>query len=718
MRMHSSNTNRKIFVLIALLLLLAGGGYFFFGNKNNGRAILPELSKVGKFDATVAWQSEDAGRGEVSYRRAGVDEKPMSASDEVSGSQYHRVLLKGLKPNTRYSYGIEGAPGSFQFQTQPLTSTPFSFLILHASDAGEVEKLVTGELPDFILVLERADDSMAGLDAIRPSLPVFNLEGPDSPFLRAVEETPVKQPLWTLDWGGLRCVFINEYQKAFPRLKKLIGSYAHHTIGIFLAPESFAGGSHRDAAALTDPSGVSATELHKLLAAHNADQPQNPVAFVGMVDAGGKTAASLDLDADGIRYFSLAPSGRGKSMRVDVEPESVRAFFLDQSREIVLKAPPHKKKITCEECRRLADKGAYEASIQAYKDFISANKAHYQIEDAIFAIAKIEDEKLFEFQKALRWYGRLIEEFPESTLSAIARQRTAYLVSHKDYGFEPLKQFERIKKVEFARKKDDPAHLTKILEEVRGLVAKYPDSALAPDMLHWLAYQYRAVDTQKAVDAYSHLKKAYPGSPDAREVMLEIGETYYRAGQYKTAARIFREARAQLPELADTIDAKIKRSLRNQRRVVLQWVCLAVALLAAVLLVPCRRVVDGKSMRKGGAFFFLIAVVLFLGAYFIREQFNSVKEMILIAVFLSASAAISASAGTIFSRLLETAKGDASNSAANEASKDAPAESNPGASKIALARFAGSMGALVLFTALCYLSIYHIHIHYLIIFKL
>ena len=718
--MHSSNTNRKVLVLVVFVLLLVGGGYFFFGKRNNQRSVLPELSSVGKFDASVVWQSADAGKGQVSYRRAGVDEKPMNASDEVSGSRYHRVLLRGLKPNTRYSYGIEGAPESFQFQTQPLTSTPFSFLILDASDAPEIEQLVAGELPDFILVLESADAPMAGLDAIRPSLPVFNLKGPDSVFLRAVKETRGKQPLWTLDWGGLRCVFINDYNQALPRVKELIGSYAHHTIGLFLAPESLAGGNHPDTVALTDPSGASIpeTELHKLFAAHNADQPQNPVAFVAMVDAGGKSAASLDLDADGIRYFSLAPSGRGKSMRVDVEPESVRAFFLDQSREIVLKAPPHKKKITCEECRRLADKGAYEASIQAYKDFIAANKAHYQIEDAIFAIAKINDEKLFEFQKAIQWYERLIDEFPESTLSAIAMQRTAYLVSRNDYGFEPLKQFERIKKVEFARKKDDPARLTKILEEVRGLVAKYPDCALAPDMLHWLAYQYRAVDTQKAVDAYNYLKKAYPDSPEAREVILEIGETYYRAGQYRTAARIFSEARAQLPELTDTIDAKIKRSLRNQRRVSLQWVCLAVALFGVILLVFCRRVVDGKSMRKGGALFLLIAVVLFLGAYFIREQFNSVKEMILISVFFSASAAISAAAGTIFSRRIETAKGEASNSAANEALKDAPPESNPGASKIALARFAGALGALVLFTALCYLSIYHIHIHYLIIFKL
>ena len=116
-------------------------------------------------------------------------------------------------------------------------------------------------------------------------------------------------------------------------------------------------------------------------------------------------------------------------------------------------------------------------------------------------------------------------------------------------------------------------------------------------MQHWLAYQYRAVDTQKAVDAYNDLKKAYPDSPNAREVMLEIGETYYRAGQYRTAARIFREARAQLPELTDTIDAKIKRSLRNQRRVVLQWVCLAVVLFGAALLVS----VAGSSTENACA---------------------------------------------------------------------------------------------------------------------
>ncbi len=709
-------TNQRFFVFIVLLLLLLVGGDYVLSPKNNARSISAELTSVGKFNATVAWQSDNTTKGKVSYRRAGVDEKPMTASDEVSGSQYHQVVLKGLKPNTRYGYSIAGTPDRFQFQTQPLTSTPFSFLILDASDSGAIENRVAGELPDFILVLESAGVSIAGIDGIRPSLPVFNMNGPDSPFLRAVKETHEKKPLWRLDWGGLRCVFINDYPSAFPRLNDQIGSYAHHTIGVFLTPESL---KHPDMAALTDPSGasVSATDLHKLLVAHNADQPQNPVAFVGIIDAGGKRVASFD--TDGILYFSLAPSGQGKSMRLDVEPESVRAFFLDQSREIVLKSPPHKKKITCEECRRLADKGAYEASIQAYKDFIAANKAHYQIEDAMFAIAKINDEKLFEFQEALQWYERLIDQFPESTLSAIARQRIAYLVSHDDYGFDPLKQFERIKKVEFSRKKDDPTHLIRLLEAARALVAKYPDSALAPDMQHWLAYQYRAVDTQKAVDAYNHLKKVYPDSPNAREVMLEIGDTYYRAGQYRTAAGIFREARAQLPELTDTIDAKIERSLRNQSRVVLQWVCLAVVFLGAVLLFFCRRVVDGKGLRKGVALFVATAMLFFLGAYFIREQFNSMQEMILITIFFSASAALSAAAGTIFSRRIETIKdGGVSNDALTDMPRDVPSKSNPGLSTIAFARLAGSLGAVALFTALCYLSIYHIHIHYLIIFKL
>ena len=124
-------------------------------------------------------------------------------------------------------------------------------------------------------------------------------------------------------------------------------------------------------------------------------------------------------------------------------------------------------------------------------------------------------------------------------------------------------------------------------------------------------------------------------------------------------------------------------------------------------------------MRKGIALFFLMVAVFFLGAYFIREQFNSMQEMILIAIFFSASAAISAAAGTIFSRRIETTKGGASNDAHNDMPKDAPARIEPRrVENRARARLAGSLGALVLFTALCYLSIYHIHIHYLIIFKL
>ena len=94
------------------------------------------------------------------------------------------------------------------------------------------------------------------------------------------------------------------------------------------------------------------------------------------------------------------------------------------------------------------------------------------------------------------------------------------------------------------------------------------------------------------------------------------------------------------------------------------------------------------------------------------------KEMILISIFFAASAAMSAGAGTVFSRRIETAKGGVSNHAPNGATENVPAESPPGASKIAAARAVGSLGAFALFTALCYLSIYHIHIHYLVIFKL
>ena len=103
--MHSSRTKRKILFFIILFLLLIGGGYYFFGKNTNQRSVTPELASVGKFDATVAWQSADVGKGRVSYRRAGVDEKPMTASDEIVGSQYHRVLLKGLK--TQYAIQLQ-----------------------------------------------------------------------------------------------------------------------------------------------------------------------------------------------------------------------------------------------------------------------------------------------------------------------------------------------------------------------------------------------------------------------------------------------------------------------------------------------------------------------------------------------------------------------------------------------------------------------------------
>jgi TolA-binding protein len=395
-------------------------------------------------------------------------------------------------------------------------------------------------------------------------------------------------------------------------------------------------------------------------------------------------------ELDGIQYCGIGTGTTAGAARVDIDVESARAVFVDGNREVELKQPPLKQKRTCEECRRLADKGAYEESIKAYLDFIETHKGNFQIDDAYFAIADIYDSKLFEFKKALEWYRRLSTEYPDGTFTSLARQRINYISAYADHDYQPLARFERIKTVEYARKKDQPLERNKVLEQTKALIKEYPDCNLAPVMQHWLANQYRLSDPDKAVDAYMTLRKNYHGHSEAQEAMVEIGETYYDAGRYKEAIAAYNEALTELPSLADTIKSQIVRSERNLRRDTIADICWAIiTLMLAAGLLKKPHGIDAKKGIRCIAAFAVMFLLLSFGAWLIHEQFNSPKEMVLIVTLFSAITALSA---LVSMKLAPNPKG--------------------------ISMFASSLAGIVFFLAGMYLSVYYIYVHYLVVVRL
>lgn len=679
----------KRFIICYFCVLMVAAGC----SKKSAEPVKPEILNVGPSQVTIAWLSNEPYTGEVFYKQTGGKQPFTAVKEQPGNSKIHEVTLPGLQPGTSYSYTVGKKGKKFHFRTQPPAHGAFSFMVAVGEVQGETSRFAEHEIYDFIIDAGPGVDKDAkknpgakhftrGVPQARPYVPVFNRSGVDSDFQRALDnrETGPANPggvTWALDWGGLRLIFLpGSYQEK--DLVRLLSNPASHTFGIFTGEE------------LTKQETIQASNLHKQLTAHNKNNADRIVGFVWLL---GKPSMYLMLD--GIGYFSpgTADTLPGGFIRVDVDVESTVAVWPGESKEIELRSPRLKGKRTCRECRRLADKGAYEKSIKAYMEFIDQNKGHYQIDDAYMAIAEIYDEKLFKFKEAVAWYNRLIGEYPEGNLLPLARQRLKYLDRFSDHEYKPLQQFERIRKIQFAREKNNPEGQSTLMKKVESIIREYPACNLAPVMQHWLANRYRLVSVEKAVQAYLLLEEKYGDSPEAKDTAVEIGETYYEAAMYDKAITAFEAALTKLPAREKTIRKQIDRAKRNRMRDTLAtsaWIFLALLVTVTAVIKP--RGLDFKLLPRCLWAFIVPAVLLAFGAWMIREQFSSTGEWLLLTGFLSLSILL----GSFLSMVLVN-KG-----------------SRPKATKIIL----GSLAGVFILIAGFYLTIFYINSHYLVVFKL
>lgn len=672
--------------LIVLIIAILG----VFMVLRSGRAarsdIKPEVLNISSSQATIAWLSGKNYKGRVFYQSAGNEQTPLSAIEAFGSSGQHEVKLTSLRPSTRYTYRIDGSKSRFQFQTQPAANSPFSFLIVWGDVSGRIVPLMRSELGEFIVSLtDVPGQNHDWFSDVRPYVPVYCLSGVDSPFLDATGSGCQDSlgNLWKLDWGGLRLIFVGR-ETNIAKITDLLDAPAAHTIGIITSL-----GVVGEFGSKT----ISETPLHSILAIHNKQHPARLAAFAAVIGRETK-----NIEVDGIQYFGINTANKNGAIRIDVDVESTRAVFIDENKELALKQPPLKQKRTCEECRRLADRGAYEESIKAYLEFIETHKGNFQIDDAYFAIADIFDSKLFEFEKALAWYQRLINEYPDGTFTPLANQRIKYISAYSDYNYIPLARFERIRAIEFARKKERLQERSKVLDEVKSLINEYPGSNLAPVMQHWLANQYRISEPDKAVEAYMTLRKNYHGHSEAQEAMVEIGETYYDAGRYKEAIRAYNEAINELPALTDTIKSQIARAERNIRRDKIAYICWGIlACICGMVFLRKPRCISVSRIVWSAAAFIITGTFLSFGAWLIHEQFNSLKEMLLIVILFSTTTGLSELISMNFTdKLLAKRNGN----------------------RYVLAAAAGTLAGIVFFLAGIYLTIYYVYVHYLIVVKL
>jgi len=662
---------RKIYLLLTVVI----AGMVVFAilqfRKSAAGGVKPEVLNVSTSQVRIVWLSESPYKGKVFYKPAGSNIKPLSVVETFGPSSQHEVLITGLKASTRYTYWIGNSQSRFQFQTQPVPAGAFSFLVATGNISDRIVSLVSSEVPEFVISLTKTDQQADYFSQVRPYIPIYDPDGIDSPFLRATGEGKAVDSAgsWKLDWGGLRLIFADGTEK----ITTMLDAPAAHTLGVINSTIEI------------DKEAIKRTELHSILVAHNKRMPAGSVAFAAVVGESKET-----VEIDGIQYFGI--DNGSIAVRVDVDVESVRAVFLDDGQEVVLKSPPLKEKRTCAECRRLADKGAYEDSVKAYKDFIANHQGHFQISDAYFAIASIYDEKLFNFTEALQWYRRLVDEYPKGTLGPLARGRIKYLSTYCDYNYEPLVQFDRIRKIEFARKNHIVEERNKLLVQVESIIKKYPLSKLAPAMQYWLANQYRQSDPDKAVEVYRRLRDEYPDSPQSQEILIEIGETYYNAGRFRKAIEVYTKALTELPGYEKMIKAQISRSVRNIRRDKIALICWGVLAFIGGLSILVKPIgIDTSRISRAIVAFVVLELLLLFGAWLVREQFTSAGEMFLITFFFSAATSIGSLVSTSFTGKLFV-KTDS-----------------------VLPTVISCITGIVFLAAAIYLTIYHVNVHYLIV---
>lgn len=663
--------NNLIILMVITVLFLLAGCSTMPSDENP-----PVITNVTKNEVTINWESKDKYKGKVFYKNAGKQERPAMSADILGSSNKHEVMIKGLSPSTHYVYWLGGAENKkYSFQTEADNSASFTFLIADSDSSDDLSSLILSEDCSFILSLKGKSDNT--FSSCRSLLPVFYLDKNDN----AAGESAVREAIWSFDWGGLRMILVNSQGS--------VNSYLYapgsHTIGIILNKDVMS----------NDKSEICRTEFHRTLVMHNQESPNSPVAFVGVMYFSQDT-----LRLDDILYFNLSDGSAGHSEKhqgivmLDIDVESATAYIPALDRELLLKAPPLQGKRTCKGCQRLAEKGAYKESIEAYKAFIDHHQGHFQIDDAYFAIAEILDEKLFQYKDAIDWYNLLIEKYPESSLIPIAKLRISYISEYSDYNYEPLAGFERLKTVDFLKARDKKDEQQQLLEKANNLLNKYPSCKITPVVMLWIASQYQQFDSGKAIRYYQGLKAKFPAFSIENEVAMKIGETYYNSGNFSDAKKAFIQARMELPQSIQAIDAQLNRIKRNNGREILKyvaWLIIALVSLVSVIKKPAglRRVRIKRTILISVIYTLLLCILSWL----IREEFRSYNEMLLI---LACSVLLMP-----FSAIVSTTL----------ASKLFPRHN-------VLAKLIGSIAGILIFIFGYYLIIYYVNVHYLITFKL
>ncbi len=227
--------------------------------------IAPHLQNVTQDGATLIWETQDAGTGEVAY---GPEGSPGSVAKDTQAGTIHRVRLTGLHPDTAYAYRVRA--GSEErantFKTAPSSERAIAFAVVGDSRRWEnrwQETHMAAHMmqwhPEFCinngdLVLEGHKHDLwpehfARFADFNGSIMMMSARGnhegsrmadTDNDWFAKYHEMPgAGEPFATFDWGNTHFVLVSmdKVSEASEQLDKdLAGVTKKYTVVVFHYP--------------------------------------------------------------------------------------------------------------------------------------------------------------------------------------------------------------------------------------------------------------------------------------------------------------------------------------------------------------------------------------------------------------------------------------------------------------------------------------------------
>ncbi|MCP4133900.1 MAG: tetratricopeptide repeat protein [bacterium] len=293
----------------------------------------------------------------------------------------------------------------------------------------------------------------------------------------------------------------------------------------------------------------------------------------------------------------------------------------------------------------------YNQAITAYNNLVKNNKDSHYGGEALFRIAVIYDERLYEPKKATFFYQRYINEF-NGRHSRRAEVRIKALEKYKDADPKVYQQYIGILNSYSENEKE------KYLPIMEKFIQDNPSIPFPDDALLWLANEYRGF--RRIIENEQHLKKAmtiyekiineYPGTRSRLVAMKNLGDCYTLKRDFQKARKLYRQVYKEGGKEGALLIGQyyVMAERHISRDYIFYGICVIIVLFGAglVKILPIKSFTM-QGFRKGliHSLFFLPVMIILIAVTALltdpgKDNITGYEPYLLITVFASSLLAI------------------------------------------------------------------------------